>query len=427
MTEVSGKKFRLSVPFKRSVRDPALLLKRPWWRNYRHWLVDAASLLAFAATRLDVTKLQLVIGKEDDHALNAAMRELLAMLAPGARILEQPDNEVWRFSDLHYITPIHIPPGFILPEALSALHSRALAGIGDRPADQPKRRLYLWHGVAERPRLENEAEVIRLCAEFGFEVVTPELQSMAERIAMFSDAEAVVGVKAPQLANIVFCRPSALVIALSPGDWPDPFHAEIAGLSGLRYAEIFGPVVEARRDAAPSDFRIEPDRLKGALASLLPGGVQRGIPQVASANAAANASPQSLPRSSPQSSPNSSPKSSSTVAFEAFLPVVSYPDHRGEIYLAILKQLHDALRPRTYLEIGTQHGEALVLAECRAIAVDPWMMLTDKTLGSRPGLSLFQMSSDAFFAENEPRETPWWRGRVGIPRWPAPPLRDHFA
>ncbi len=407
LTEAGDKTFRLAVSFTRSVRDPALLLKRPWWRNYRHWLIDAASLLAFASTRFDVTKIQLVIGKEDDPALKAAMGELLAMLAPGARILEQPDNEVWRFSDLHYVAPIHLPPAFILPEALSALHSRALAGIGaglaGKPADQqPKRRLYLWHGVAERPRLDNEAAVIRVCGEFGFEVVTPELQTMAERIAMFRDAEAVVGVKSAQLANIVFCQPSALVITLSPGDWVDPFHAELAGSGGLRFAEIFGPVVEARRTAPPSDFRVDPDQLGRALAALLPGGVQHGVPQVASATAAAYASPQSPPGPPPGSAPPSESRASSTVAFEAFLPVVSYPDHQGAIYIEVLKRLHDALRPRTYLEIGTQNGDALAVAECRSIAVDPWMILTDETLRSRPGLTLFAMTSDAFFANHAP-------------------------
>jgi predicted O-methyltransferase YrrM len=390
LTEIGGKRFRLSATPTRSVRDPALLLKRPWWRNYRHWLADAASLLAFAATRLDVTKLQLVVGREDDPALRGAMLDLLAMLAPGARILEHPDDEVWRFSDLHYITPIHIPPVFMLPEALAALRSRTQASRGGRPVDPPKRRLYLLQGVADRPRLENEHEIVALCAEFGFEVVSPELHSMANRIAMFSDAEAVIGVKTPSLANVVFCRSPALVIALSPGDWPDSFHAEIAGRSGLRYAEIFGQVVEARRAAAPNDFRIEPSRLRRAMAALL----HTGTPQAPSATDAAEAAPISSPTSSPTASP--------VVAFEAFLPVVAYPEHQGESHLTVLQRLHRALRPRSYLEIGTQNGAALALAECRSIAIDPWMMLDENLIGPKPGLSLFQMSSDAFFAGHEP-------------------------
>jgi capsular polysaccharide biosynthesis protein/SAM-dependent methyltransferase len=382
LTEIGDKRFRLSAAPTRTVRDPALLLKRPGWRNYRHWLVDAASLLAFAATRLDVTKQQLVVGKQDDPALRQSMLDLLATLAPGARILEHPDDEVWRFSDLHYITPIHIPPVFMLPEALSALRSRAEASRGGKPVDPPKRRLYLAQSVADRPRLENAAEVIALCAEFGFEVVTPELHSISERIALFSDAEAVIDVKTPGLANIVFCRSPALVIALSPGDWPDPFHAEIACRSGLRYAEIFGRVVEARRDGTPSDFRIEPSHLKPALAALLHG----GMPEASSATDAANERPAAPP----------------AIAFEAFLPVVMYPDHQGELHLTVLGRLHLALRPRTYLELGTQDGAALRLADCRSVAIDPWMLLDQNAFGARPGLSLFRMSSDAFFDGPDP-------------------------
>jgi SAM-dependent methyltransferase len=232
--------------------------------------------------------------------------------------------------------------------------------------------------------LDNAAEIIGLCTEFGFEVVIPELCSMAERIAMFSDAEAVIGVKTPQLANIVFCRPSALVIALAPGDWPDPFYADIAGQNGLRYAEIFGQVVEARRGATPNDFRIEPDRLKRALAELF----QDGHPAVASAVRAAKVA--------------SAPAPPAAIAFEKFVPVVSYPDLQGELYLVTLSRLHRALRPRTYLEIGTQYGEALVLTDCPSIAIDPWMMLEEKEFRAKPRLSLFQMWSDAFFADHDP-------------------------
>jgi capsular polysaccharide biosynthesis protein len=381
LTKIADQRFRLSATPSRTVHDPVLLLKRPWWRNYRHWLVDAAALLALAATRLDASKMQLLIGKEDDPALNAAMRELLSVLAPRARILEHPDDEVWRLSDLHYITPVHIPPLFKLPAALSALRTRAHAGIASDAADRPRRRIYVSPRAAERPQLDNEAEIIALCAGFGFEVVVPELCSMTERIALFRDAEAVIGVKTPHLANIVFCQPSAVVIALSPGDWPDPFYADIAGQNGLRYGEIFGPVIEARRGATPNDFRIEPNRLEQALAALLDG----GRPAASGAAKATQAPPP-------------------PIAFEKFLPIVSYPDHQGEVYLVTLSKLHRALQPRTYLEVGTQYGEALVLAECPSVAIDPWAMLDKKEFAAKPGLALFQMSSDAFFANHAPAE-----------------------
>jgi capsular polysaccharide biosynthesis protein len=381
---IGDARLRLAVIPTRMERDPALLLKRPWWRNYGRWLVDAIGLVAFAATRMDVFQLVLVIPKEEDPTLRATMLDLLGMIAPGARAREIPDDEVWRFSNLHYVTSIHLPPNFILSDAMVALRARILGDANGHPSgrqsDQPKRRLYVSQVRADGPRLENEAAVIELCATFGFEPVTPELHTASERVAMFAAAEAVVGAPVPQLANIAFCPASALVVALLPGGAPDPFHAALADRCGLRYAEIFGPVVEAGSDGTAGRFRIEPDQLRSVLDSLLP---KSTLPNSTG-----------LGKSSGQQAP--------VVAFEAFQPNVVYPDHQGEHYLAFLQHLHRMLRPRSYLEIGTQRGAALQLADCPSVAIDPRLMLEETALDPRPGLALFRMSSDTFFAQHDP-------------------------
>ena len=376
LSDLGESRFRFSAPVQHVVHEPALLLKRPWWRSYRHFLIETAGLLAFAATRLDVTELLLITGKEEDPALRQAMLDLLAMLAPGARLLEHPDDELWRFSDLHYITPVHVPPLFKLPEALSALRSAAQLRVGEPQAGPKRRRLYLVPGATEPPALDNAAEIVAVCGEFGFEPIRLEQHSIAERIALFRDAEAVVGVKTPRFADIVFCDAPCLVLALSPGDWPDPFYADIAGHLGLRYVEIFGALTDARHGPAQNPFRIEPDALRQALASLLADAGQ----------AAALSVPTPPPR----------------IAFEAFAPVVSYPDHQGEGYLQVLDRLHRALRPRGYLEIGTQHGEALSVVGCPAVVVDPHMLLSETVIRLKRELFLFRMSSEAFFERHDP-------------------------
>ena len=40
-------------------------------------------------------------------------------------------------------------------------------------------------------------------------------------------------------------------------------------------------------------------------------------------------------------------------------------------YLEFLKGLHEAVRPRAYLEIGLRHGDSLALADCPSLGVDP--------------------------------------------------------
>jgi SAM-dependent methyltransferase len=61
-----------------------------------------------------------------------------------------------------------------------------------------------------------------------------------------------------------------------------------------------------------------------------------------------------------------------------FDPVNSEPGSAGEEaiqgklhYLDVLQELHRALEPSSYLELGVRHGKSLVLAQCHAIGVDP--------------------------------------------------------
>ncbi|MGA8330984.1 MAG: class I SAM-dependent methyltransferase [Mycobacterium sp.] len=76
----------------------------------------------------------------------------------------------------------------------------------------------------------------------------------------------------------------------------------------------------------------------------------------------------------------------------------------GVPYLDFLAALHAHLTPRTYLEVGTETGISLALADCDAIAVDPQFQLQVSATGSRGRTLFFQMSSDAFFATENVRE-----------------------
>ncbi|HUD65101.1 MAG TPA: discoidin domain-containing protein [Candidatus Sulfotelmatobacter sp.] len=80
------------------------------------------------------------------------------------------------------------------------------------------------------------------------------------------------------------------------------------------------------------------------------------------------------------------------------------PGLTGEHYLSCLRKLHSVLQPRTYLEIGTRHGESLKQARCAAIAVDPRFELNCRVpIESMPALCLFQTPSDRFFELYDPR------------------------
>lgn len=70
----------------------------------------------------------------------------------------------------------------------------------------------------------------------------------------------------------------------------------------------------------------------------------------------------------------------------------------GPPYRELLKRVHDALRPRTYLEVGVEHGTTLALAvhSQQVVGVDPVPRPSTRELPSVT--RLFHMTSDEFFA-----------------------------
>lgn len=81
-------------------------------------------------------------------------------------------------------------------------------------------------------------------------------------------------------------------------------------------------------------------------------------------------------------------------------------------YRTILQALHRHLKPRSYLEIGTQTGATLKIAQCPSIAVDPHFKITSDIIGAKPSCHLFQNTSDNFFRDMSPIEI--FRGSVDI-------------
>jgi hypothetical protein len=66
-------------------------------------------------------------------------------------------------------------------------------------------------------------------------------------------------------------------------------------------------------------------------------------------------------------------------------------------YLEVLKDVHAALKPRRYLEIGVRDGDSLALATSEAIGIDPAPRLTMTLPAST---TLYQETSDQFFREH---------------------------
>lgn len=96
---------------------------------------------------------------------------------------------------------------------------------------------------------------------------------------------------------------------------------------------------------------------------------------------------------------SATPNDAGVVADECVLP-----DHAGDSYISVLRRMHETLRPKTYLEIGTNTGDSLALSRSASIAIDPQFILNQNVMTGKPACHMFQMPSDEFFAQFRPQE-----------------------
>ena len=247
----------------RKVAMTSLLLQRPWWRDYRHWLLDSAATLALA-TRLTLPQpWQIVIGRPDSEAMRAVVQDTCARLAPGVPVVEHPDGEIWQCNDLLWVTPPHGAGPYHHPEGLGNL--RALLLREHVAGPRPGRRLFITQGPHPVRRLDNEAELAALAAARGFEVADISALDLMAQARLFHGAAFVAGAAGPGLANLLFCPSGTDCLVLSPADWTDPGLWDVASQSGVGYRELAGRLTTARRAPGHNDFVIDPQKFVALL------------------------------------------------------------------------------------------------------------------------------------------------------------------
>ena len=215
-----------------------LLVKRPWYRNYGHWLVDLMPLIPLVA-RHAVAVDSILFGEVADGPTRNAMAGMAAAFLPRAKVVFVDDERQIRCETLLYVTPPHIAPIFMHPQAMQ-LAADAARVVADVPSGEaPPSSLYVSRQKTGARRIINAEAVEAALGAAGFETVFPEDLDFSDQVALFSRAARVAGVKGAGLANIMFCRPGTEVLVFSPGDFPDPFFWDLATPRGLAYAEIF--------------------------------------------------------------------------------------------------------------------------------------------------------------------------------------------
>jgi hypothetical protein len=246
--------------------DGTVALFRSPWRPHFHTLVDhlpRAALLGQPALRR-VGPVTLV----HDGPLSPIEQYLLPrLLPPQVRIHQVVPGRAVRAERV-------LLPGYVTRPGAGGIPSWYRRWI-DREAHavqvpqdrQRPRRIFVDRRRGPR-RVLNRAELEAVLARHEVEFVEPSSLSPQDEVALFRDAELVVGVTGSGLANTVFSR-AAHVVELVPGQELLPHFFYLTAAKGLPYSYVLGPPDRLRLDAAQRlrrDVVIDADALDRVLA-----------------------------------------------------------------------------------------------------------------------------------------------------------------
>lgn len=185
--------------------------------NYGHWLIDGLARLLL---------IKQVMGLEgiDNIATPAFVYDfqkesIKAFGFSDGQIVEISALECVQFEELICTTPPRgnsstLCPGWLIDGYRELFLQKDSAST--TPKSTAKKRLYISRKDANSRKLVNEDAVIALLTQYGFESVQLSQFAFEEKIALFKNAECVIGLSGAGLSNIMFCNRGTKFIELCP-------------------------------------------------------------------------------------------------------------------------------------------------------------------------------------------------------------------
>jgi hypothetical protein len=222
------------------------LLHLPWAEksNY-HWFLDCLPRLYPLLQQ--VRKPVFLVIPDHIPAFQLATLEFVLAGNRFITLVKIKKNEKWRVEE--FLLPSFISnhySGFLPAKVCGLIRQRVWQGY-QVSRQAPRSRLYISRAKAGKRRLVNEAEVVSLLQSFGFQVVYAEALSYQDQVALFYNAEVVVGVHGAGLTNVLFGEHLTLV-EFHPEELVRSHYFMICKALGFPYHYLVGDKANARQD-----------------------------------------------------------------------------------------------------------------------------------------------------------------------------------
>jgi capsular polysaccharide biosynthesis protein len=110
------------------------------------------------------------------------------------------------------------------------------------------RRIYISRSKAKIRRVMNEADVIKVVKDYGFQVIHLETYSVAEQATLLNGADWVIAPHGAGLANLIFCNPGTKLIEFLPPNYVNINYWVLCNQLGLAYYYLLGAGGRTQKD-----------------------------------------------------------------------------------------------------------------------------------------------------------------------------------
>lgn len=248
--------------------------------NYYHWMINGLPQLFIADTVARVPKDWPVIVPEPVLA-NPNLLAALHVISQGRTIVPLDTDCELEVEDLAVVDP---PPVYDTPLSIDLAH-RIPLGMNDGLmrkyrsallAANPQgvsphevgRYIYLTRAHGD-PRTPNNAQLEQVARDLGFSLVRAEQYNFFDQMAIFQNAQVIIGASGAAFTNLIFCRKGTLALIWKPKTLArENFFANAASVSG---AKLFSLETDGHHSgpAKSASWELSPARLGRAVNTLL--------------------------------------------------------------------------------------------------------------------------------------------------------------
>jgi capsular polysaccharide biosynthesis protein len=212
--------------------------------NYYHWMIDIVGRLS---VQPELKETDILLLPRLEQRFQVQTLELLAQGRP-LRLCLLGQRQTLVVDELVFVPSLSGWGWTYRPEILG-IFDRIKTSLG--PMRPPHRRLYISRRGTERRPLTNEADVIALMEEQGFEILTLEDIDVAQQVRVFAEASHIVAPHGAGLANLIFCPVGSAVCELHMDHYVNWCFQRLANIRQLRYGCVIGSAIGLRNDQWP--------------------------------------------------------------------------------------------------------------------------------------------------------------------------------